>query len=92
MKAVFLDRDGVITKKLGLHCYVTNEQELKVNDGAAEVLKTLQDAGFLLIIVTNQSGVTKGLMSLEDLGKINVRLKEILAKFDVKVVIYFLSS
>ena len=89
MKAVFLDRDGVITKKLGLHCYVTKESELKVCHGVAKMLKALQDAGFLLIVITNQSGVGKGLMTLEDLGRINTKLKEDLARFGVKLVIYF---
>lgn len=89
MKSVFLDRDGVVTKKLGLHCCVTNESDLEINPGVVEMLKALQSAGFLLIIITNQSGVAKGLMTLEDLDKINHKLERELSLAGIMVKIYF---
>lgn len=63
-KAVFLDRDGVINHDPG--DYTKSWEEFRFNDHVMEALKAFQDAGFLLIIVTNQGGIAKGLYSLEE--------------------------
>lgn len=57
-KVVFLDRDGVLNEELGFQ--VTSFDQFKVKVGVAEGLKRLKSAGFLLIVVTNQSGIAKG--------------------------------
>lgn len=57
-KCVFLDRDGVLNEELGYQ--VTQAAEFKVKEGIAEPLSQLKEAGFLLIVVTNQSGIAKG--------------------------------
>ncbi len=57
-KAVFLDRDGVLNEELGYQ--ITSFDEFKVKEGVVEGLKKLKAAGFLLIVVTNQSGIAKG--------------------------------
>lgn len=57
-KAVFLDRDGVLNEELGFQ--VTNSEEFKISEGVPKGLKKLKAAGFLLIVVTNQSGIAKG--------------------------------
>lgn len=57
-KAVFLDRDGVLNEELGFQ--VTTHKEFKIKKGVPEALKELKAAGFLLIVVTNQSGIAKG--------------------------------
>lgn len=85
-KAIFLDRDGVINFDPGDYTY--NLSEFKLNDGIIENLKTLYDNGFLLIIITNQGGISKKLYTHQDveeihkylaneLGKVNVQLAEI---------------
>ena len=57
-KAVFLDRDGVLNKdKVD---YVYTVEEFKIFDGVADALSLLKNAGFKLIIITNQSGIAKG--------------------------------
>ena len=57
-RCVFLDRDGVINKELGYQ--ITSIEEFELIDGLKTQLKRLKDAGFLLIIITNQSGIAKG--------------------------------
>lgn len=53
-KAIFLDRDGTINVDFG---YVHDKSNLKFIEGAIDGLKKLKDAGYILIIITNQSGI-----------------------------------
>lgn len=55
---IFLDRDGVLNEELGFQ--VSSFDQFKIKKGVAEGLKRLKTAGFLLIVVTNQSGIAKG--------------------------------
>ncbi len=57
-RAVFLDRDGVLNVDKG---YVHRESDLELIGGVALALRRLKDLGYLLIVVTNQSGVARGL-------------------------------
>ncbi len=57
-RAVFLDRDGVLNEELGFQ--ITAMADFKIREGVAEGLKALKETGFLLIVVTNQSGIAKG--------------------------------
>ena len=71
--AVFLDRDGTINVDYG---YVCQKERLQFADGALKGLKILQDAGYLLVIITNQSGVARGYFSLEELEKFHSYMLE----------------
>jgi len=62
---VFLDRDGVIN--LDRVDYAYNLSNFEILPGVPEALKRLKEANFLLIIVTNQSGIAKGIYSREDM-------------------------
>lgn len=57
-KCVFLDRDGVLNKELGYQ--LTKIEEFQLNEGIKDALQKLKKEGFLLIIITNQSGIAKG--------------------------------
>ena len=57
-KCVFLDRDGILNRELGRH--VTTLGEFEVVAGVPEGLGKLKNAGYLLIVVTNQSGIARG--------------------------------
>lgn len=61
-KAIFLDRDGIINVD---HGYVYKKEDFLFNQGIFQTLLTLQERGFLLIIVTNQSGIARGYYSQE---------------------------
>lgn len=64
-KCVFLDRDGVINKDYV--DYVYSEDKLEILPGVAEALKTLKENGYLLIVITNQSGIAKGIYTIEQM-------------------------
>ena len=59
-RACFLDRDGVLIRDVG---YPHRPEDLELSDGAAAAVQRLNDAGFLAVIVTNQSGVARGYFS-----------------------------
>lgn len=67
---VFIDRDGVINKDPGRKCYVTKWGRFKFLPKVLEALSRLTEAGFAIAIVSNQSGVAKGLMTKKDLDNI----------------------
>lgn len=60
--AVFLDRDGVINHD---HGYVHDEDHFQFIDGVFDACLTLQKMGYLLVVITNQSGIARGLFSEE---------------------------
>ncbi|KQS57197.1 D,D-heptose 1,7-bisphosphate phosphatase [Brevundimonas sp. Leaf363] len=69
--AVFLDRDGVLIEDTG---YPHLEAELRLMPGAAEAVQRLNRAGYLAVIVTNQSGVARGLFTLDQMHAFNTAL------------------
>lgn len=75
ISAVFLDRDGVINFD---HGYVSTWEQFEFLPGAPEALRELQDAGYLLIIVSNQSGIGRGYYSERDLHTLNQAIAEYL--------------
>src|SRR6478672_1868967 len=76
MRAVFLDRDGTINEDPG---YLSDHVLLKLLPGAREALIRLKNAGFKLIVISNQSGVGRGLIEPRAIPVINQRLNELLA-------------
>ena len=81
-KAVFLDRDGTINSDEG-HYYV-------FNPGVIEGLKRLQKAGYLLIVITNQGGIAKGIYTREDMFKVHEKMCAELEKHGVTLTkIYY---
>jgi len=73
--AVFVDRDGTIC--LDKH-YLADPDGLELIPTVAEGIKKLNDAGLLVIVVTNQSGVDRGLFDEDQLGTIHDRMERIL--------------
>jgi len=80
-KAVFLDRDGVINKKIE-NGYVKSISDFKILEGVKETLQELKNLGYLLIVITNQQGVGKDLMSENDLEKIHEHMLKELPEID----------
>jgi D-glycero-D-manno-heptose 1,7-bisphosphate phosphatase len=72
-KAVFLDRDGVLTRERS--DYVKTPNELEVLPGIGPPLHDLRKMGFRLVIVTNQSVVDRGLTTHEQMGRIHEKLR-----------------
>ena len=74
--AVFLDRDGTLNLERES---VRTPSDLVLFDGVGAALKTLQDAGYALIVVTNQSAIARGDLSEQGLAEIHHCLRELLA-------------
>jgi len=72
--AVFLDRDGTLIAEKN---YLSKVEDVAVYPGAVAALKRLQDAGFKLFIVSNQSGVGRGYFTLADVERVNQHLCEV---------------
>ena len=72
MKAAFLDRDGVLIKERGNYNYLP--EHLMINDGVIEALKFLQEKKFMLIVISNQSGVAKNVYSIETIEQFHHKL------------------
>jgi D-glycero-D-manno-heptose 1,7-bisphosphate phosphatase len=87
-KAVFLDRDGVINKK-GRTYYVFDEADFVLNEGVHEALSYFQSKGYLLIVITNQGGIAKGVYSEEQLEKVHKTMKIDLLKSGIKITDIF---
>jgi D-glycero-D-manno-heptose 1,7-bisphosphate phosphatase len=66
-KCIFLDRDGVLN--IDRVDYVYRLEDLIIPEGAIEALQKFKEAGYLLIVITNQSGIAKGIYTREDVWK-----------------------
>jgi histidinol-phosphate phosphatase family protein len=76
-RAVFVDRDGVLVEEVD---YLVEPDQLKLIGGSAAALKSLRRAGYKLIVISNQSAVARGMLSLRGLGLITARLKKMLGR------------
>lgn len=81
-KAIFLDRDGTINVEKN---YLYKIEDFEFLPGVIEGLKLLQDAGFLLIIITNQSGIARGYYTEEDFNRLNNWMLNQLAENGVNI-------
>ncbi len=70
-KAVFLDRDGVINKKPPEHDYVKSVREFFLLPKSLEAIKHLKEKGYLVVVITNQRGIAKGLMTKEAVDEVH---------------------
>lgn len=75
-RAVFLDRDGVLIEAVD---YLSDPRLVKLVPGAARAVVRLRNAGFKVVVVSNQSGAARGLFSLAMLSRIHRKLRADLA-------------
>lgn len=81
-KAIFLDRDGTLNPDPG---FISNPDDYWLYDGVIEALTRLKKAGYLLILITNQSGVARGLVSEEQLESVFAKMHKLLAEGGIKL-------
>ncbi len=87
-KAVFIDRDGVIN--YALENYVYQIEDFKINPGVGEALKIFSDKGYLLIVITNQGGIAKGVYNEGHVERLHDYMAEELRKSGVSIqAIYY---
>ena len=77
VSAVFLDRDGVLNPHIP-GGYLQSADDLVVLPGVAQAVRRLNDAGLPVLVISNQQGVGKGLMTRDDLTAIERRMEEAL--------------
>ncbi len=75
--AVFLDRDGTVNQDNG---YINHPDDFNIYPFANEAVRLFNDSGFLVFIVTNQSGIARGYYTFSDLEKIHSKMREQLAE------------
>ena len=86
-KAAFLDRDGVINID---HAYVSRSEDFELVDGVLEAARRLHEAGYLLVVVTNQSGIGRGYYTEDDFEALNVFMCRIFEQAGAPIAgIYF---
>ncbi len=86
-KAVFLDRDGTVNEEVG---YLNDLEKLRLIPGAGQAIRRLSEAGFKVILVTNQSGVARGYFPERLVHEAHVRLEEMLKADGARVdAVYF---
>ena len=78
--AVFLDRDGTLIKDVH---YIKDPRDVVVPETVIEGLRLLREANFLLIMVSNQSGIARGYFSMNDLASVHLRMSQLLEEQDV---------
>lgn len=81
-KAFFLDRDGTINVDFD---YVHKKEEWKWCDGAIEALQWMKKKGFLILIVTNQSGIARGRYTRRQVDELHAWVDSELAAYDIKI-------
>ncbi|TDJ54811.1 MAG: HAD-IIIA family hydrolase, partial [Gemmatimonadetes bacterium] len=73
-RAVFLDRDGTLVDDPG---FLKNPDDVRLLPGAGEALARMAQAGFAIVIVTNQSGIGRGLLTHDDYRRVQERVEEL---------------
>jgi histidinol-phosphate phosphatase family protein len=68
---VFLDRDGTLNREIG---YIGDPADLVLLDGVGPALRRLAEAGFALVVVSNQSAIGRGVLRAEQVDAVNARL------------------
>ena len=71
-RAIFIDRDGTLNEEVG---YIRDLAEFRLFDFAAEAVRLVNEAGWLVIVVTNQSGIARGLFSEEFLAQVHTQMQ-----------------
>lgn len=87
-KAVFLDRDGVIN--LDIHTYTWKIEDFKILDGVFESCRKFSDAGYLLIVITNQGGIDRGMYTHEDVDRLHHHMTRLFKEQGIELLdIYY---
>jgi D-glycero-D-manno-heptose 1,7-bisphosphate phosphatase len=76
-RIALIDRDGVVVEKAERHKYHTSAEAIEIIPEASEALRYLNDKGIPAIFITNQPGIYKGIMSVQDLCEMTPRIEEL---------------
>lgn len=82
---MFLDRDGTLNVPAAPHAYVASAEEFEWLPGAVDAVRRLGDAGYAVVVVSNQRGVARGLVPTRELERINQLMRDDLARVGARV-------
>lgn len=85
-KSVFLDKDGTLVENVP---YNVDPELIRLSDGALEGLSKLHEAGFRLIIVSNQAGVAHGKFKEDELQKVEAHLQKLLSEANIPLAGFY---
>ncbi|MCI9359792.1 MAG: HAD family hydrolase [Hungatella sp.] len=83
---VFLDRDGTINQEVH---YLHRTEDLKILPGVFKALRCLRDAGFKLVVITNQAGVARGYYGCEEVEKLHEYMNQMLKPYGAWIDKFF---
>jgi len=84
--AIFLDRDGTLNEDPG---YISDPEKLALFPEAGNALALLKKYGFLLIVISNQSGIARGIMTSKDVDAVNEKINTLLSECKVKIDAFY---
>ena len=90
LRAVFLDRDGVLNEKMPEGHYVTRWEEFRILPGVPQALARLNQAGLCVIVVSNQRGIAKGLYTAADVAAIHANFQQQLKAHGAHIDAFFI--
>ena len=85
-RAVFLDRDGTINEEMG---YLSDPSKVALLPGAAGAIARLRDAGLLVVVLTNQSGIARGYYTGRELEVVNDALQRMLVERGARIDAFY---
>ena len=86
-KAFFLDRDGVVVKQVH-YLYEPEKTELEKN--VVQAIRKLRQKGYMVIVVTNQSGVARGKFTIDAVEAVHRKIEELLAAENEKIDAFYI--
>lgn len=84
-KYIFLDRDGTMNERAPKACYITRPEQFIWLDGAKEAVRLLKEAGYTIILISNQAGIARGAMTEQDLEDIHEKMQRELQEVGGKI-------
>jgi len=81
-RAVFLDRDGTLNVDTG---YISRPEDVRLIPNAAEGARVLMKAGYALVIVSNQSGIARGMMTTAQADSVDAKVLDLLGEHGVRI-------
>lgn len=89
-RIAFLDRDGVINKNAPEHAYITRVEDFVFNPGIFDVLHELSQRGYEFIVLTNQRGIARNLVTAQTVDAIHAHMTEVLFRQGITIVDIFI--
>lgn len=85
-KAVFIDKDGTLVHDVP---YNVDPRYIRLTAGAGAALRNIKNAGYKLLVISNQSGIARGLFEEKDLVPVNRCIQSLLAEYDVSIDAFY---